>query len=107
MKRILVSMPDELHELMKELAVRKKTSVSRLLLAAVEDAYEDEIDVIAGEKGLAEYLADPSSAISWDELKLKLRRQAGMTVGDDAERPIRQPGQGQASAPRKKSGIRS
>lgn len=67
MKRILVSMPDELHELMRELAVRKKTSVSRLVLAAVEDTYEDEIDVIAGEKGLAEYIANPEDSISIEE----------------------------------------
>lgn len=68
MKRILVSMPDELHELMRELAVRKKTSVSRLVLAAVEDTYEDEIDVIAGEKGLADFLNDPNHGISLQEL---------------------------------------
>lgn len=68
MRRILVSMPEELHELMRELALRKRTSVSKLILAAVEDTYEDEIDVIAGEKGLEEYLADPAAAITLDEL---------------------------------------
>lgn len=68
MKRILVSMPDELHELMRELAVRKKTSVSKLVLAAVEDTYEDEIDVIAGEIGLADFLSDPNHGISLEEL---------------------------------------
>jgi Arc/MetJ-type ribon-helix-helix transcriptional regulator len=78
MKRILVSMPEELHELMRELAVRKKTSVSRLVLAAVEDTYEDEIDVIAGEKGLQEYLADPSSSIGWEELKARLKAKSGV-----------------------------
>ena len=72
MKRVLVSIPDELHELVRELAVRKKTSMSRLILAAVEDTYEDEIDAIAGEIGLREYLADPSSSIGWEELKARL-----------------------------------
>ena len=72
MKRVLVSIPDELHELLRELAHRKRTSMSKLILAAVEDTYEDEIDVIAGEKGLQEYLADPSSSIGWEELKARL-----------------------------------
>jgi hypothetical protein len=66
-------MPDELHELMRELAVRKKTSVSRLVLAAVEDTYEDEIDVIAGEKGLAEFLANPDESISIEDYIAKRR----------------------------------
>lgn len=78
MKRILVSMPEELHELMRELAARKKTSMSRLILAAVEDTYEDEIDAIAGEIGLAEHLDDPSSSISWDELKARLKDKRGV-----------------------------
>ncbi len=73
MKRILVSMPDELHELMRELALRKRTSVSKLVLAAVEDTYEDEIDVIAGEKGLAEYLANPDDSISIQDYIAKRR----------------------------------
>ena len=76
MKRVLVSIPDELHELLRELAHRKRTSMSKLILAAVEDTYEDEIDVIAGEIGLQEYLADPSSAITLDELIA--RRRSGV-----------------------------
>lgn len=73
MKRILVSMPEELHELMKELALRHKTSVSRLCLAAVEDTYEDQLDAIAADKGLEEYLADPSASITIEELIAKRR----------------------------------
>jgi hypothetical protein len=70
---MLVSMPDDLHELMRELAFRKKTSISKLVLAAVEDTYEDEIDVIAGEKGLAEYLANPDDSISIQDYIAKRR----------------------------------
>ena len=73
MKRMLVSMPDDLHELMRELAFRKKTSVSKLILSAIEGTYEDDIDAIAGEKGLDEYLSDPSSAITLDELIARRR----------------------------------
>lgn len=73
MKRVLVTMPDEIHELFKELALRKKTSMSKLLLAAAEDVYEDDIDVIAGERGFEEFLADPDSAITLDELVARVR----------------------------------
>jgi metal-responsive CopG/Arc/MetJ family transcriptional regulator len=73
MKRIPVSIPDELHEELRELARRKKTSMSRLVLAAIEDTYEDELDAIAAELGLQEYLADPSSAVSWEELKARFK----------------------------------
>jgi hypothetical protein len=73
MKRVLVSMPDDLHELIRELALRKKTSMSKLLLSAFEDVYEDEIDAIAGEIGLQVYLEDPESTISIEEYVAKRR----------------------------------
>ena len=73
MKRVLVSIPDELHELLRELAHKKRTSMSKLILAAVEDTYEDEIDVIAGEIGLAEYLANPEDSISIQDYIAKRR----------------------------------
>ena len=73
MKRVLVSIPDELRELLRELAHRKRTSMSKLILAAVEDTYEDQIDVIAGEVGLAEYLANPEDSISIQDYIAKRR----------------------------------
>jgi len=73
MKRVLVSIPDELHELLRELAHKKRTSMSKLILAAVEDTYEDQIDVIAGEIGLAEYLANPEDSISIQDYIAKRR----------------------------------
>lgn len=76
MTRILVSIPDDLHDTLKEMALRNRTSMSRLILAAVEDTYEDEIDAIVGERALAEHMADPISAVSWDEVKQRLRAQA-------------------------------
>jgi hypothetical protein len=93
-------MPDDLHELMRELAVRKKTSMSKLILAAIEDTYEDEIDAIAGERGLAEHLADPSSSISWAELKSKLRAKM-------VAKPRARGNNGAKPKARKKSGVRA
>ncbi len=76
MTRILVSIPDELHEMLRELAVRNHTSMSKLILAAVEETYEEELDAIVGERALASHLADPSAYVAWDEVKTRLRAQA-------------------------------
>lgn len=107
MTRILVSIPDDLHECLKELAVRNRTSMSKLILAAVEDTYEDEIDAVAGERALAEHLADPTSAVSWDEVKNRLRAQAEASLKRSASRSKPRPGTKatSASVKRKKVGI--
>ncbi len=68
MKKLLVYLEEERHDDLKELAHRKKTTMAALVRYAVDKTFEDELDVIAGEKGLEEYLADPSSAISLDDL---------------------------------------
>jgi predicted transcriptional regulator len=75
-KQIAVYVDDDMHELIGLLAKKHSTSMSRLVLAAIEDTYEDQLDAIAGELGLAEYLADPASAITWEELKHRFRANA-------------------------------
>ncbi|MDO8614473.1 MAG: DUF6290 family protein [Dehalococcoidia bacterium] len=72
-KRASVYLPDELHEILTEFAARKNASLSTIILAAIEDTYEDEIDIIAGEMGLAEYLANPEDSISIQDLIAKRR----------------------------------
>jgi hypothetical protein len=109
MTRILVSMPDDLHDLLRELALRNKTSMSKLILGAIEDAYEDEIDAIAGERALTRHLADSSSSISWDELKLRLRAQANASKqrrGINGTKPKR-PKDNTNIRARKTSGVQS
>ena len=73
MTRILISIPDDLHASLKELAARKRTSVSKLVFSAIEDTYEDEIDALVGERRLAEHLANPAASVSWKELRAELR----------------------------------
>ncbi len=73
MRKLLVSLPDEVHEALREIAFRHRTSMSELVRSATEQVYEDEIDSIELEKGLDEYLADPSSAISLDDYIAKRR----------------------------------
>jgi len=67
MKKLLVYMDEDFHEDLKELAHRKKTTMSALIRHALGFTFEDDLDVIAGERGLEEALSDPSSTISLDE----------------------------------------
>ena len=73
MKRLLVTLSDDLHEELRELAHRKKTTMSRLMRVAVETVYEDELDVISGELGLEDFLNDPDQGISIKELRARRR----------------------------------
>ena len=68
MAKLLVYMDDDAHEDLKELAHRHKTTMAALVRYAIDKTFEDQLDVIAGEKGLEEYLRDPSSAVSLDDL---------------------------------------
>jgi Arc/MetJ-type ribon-helix-helix transcriptional regulator len=110
MTRILVSIPDDLHDLLREVAGRNRTSMSKLILAAVEDTYEDEMDAIAGERALARHMADPSSTVSWDEVKVRLRAQAEASMKRGApktSKPIKTKEAPANSRQRKKVGIQS
>jgi hypothetical protein len=73
MKRLLVTMSDETHEGLRELAFRKKTTMSRLVIAAVEDIYEDDLDAIEAQKGLDDFLDDPERGISIEDYIAKRR----------------------------------
>ena len=50
-KQIAVYVDEDMHELIGLLAKKHSTSMSRLVLAAIEDTYEDQLDAIAGELG--------------------------------------------------------
>ncbi len=69
MKKLLVYMDEDFHEDLKELAHRKKTSMSELVRYALDATFEDELDVIAGEHALEEAIRDTSSTTSWEEYK--------------------------------------
>jgi hypothetical protein len=67
MKKLMVYLDDDFHDDLKELAHRKKTTMAALVRYAVDLTFEDELDVISGEKALDEALSDPSSTITLDE----------------------------------------
>ena len=82
MKKLMVYMDDDFHGDLKELAHRKKTTMAALVRYALDYTFEDDLDVISGERSLEEYLRDPASAISLDDY-LK-ERGIALPSGDNA-----------------------
>jgi hypothetical protein len=67
-KRLIISLDEDRYEDLRRLAFEKKASMADLLRHALEKTFEDEMDAIAGERSMQEYLADPSGAVTLDEL---------------------------------------
>lgn len=69
MKKLMIYLNEEVHEDLRELAFRRRTTMAALVRYAVDKTFEDELDVIAGERSLEEAIRDPSSSMSWEEYK--------------------------------------
>ena len=69
MKKLMVYLDEDMHEDLRELAFRKKTTMAALVRYAVDKTFEDELDVIGAERALEEAARDPSSTMSWEEYK--------------------------------------
>ena len=69
MKKLMVYMDKDLHEDLKELAHRKKTTMAALVRYALDKTFEDELDDISSLRALEEAARDPSSTMSWEEYK--------------------------------------
>lgn len=54
MKKLMVYLDDDLHESLRVLAFRKRTSKVALVRYALDKVFEDELDAIAGERALEE-----------------------------------------------------
>lgn len=89
MKKLLVYLDDDFHSDLKELAHRKNTTMAALVRYAVDKTFEDELDVIAGETSLEEYLRDPSSGISLDDY---LKERGIVLPGGTEEASKKKPG---------------
>lgn len=82
MKRLAIGFDEERLEDIRELARRKRASMSGLVRYALDKAFEDELDVIAGERSLEEALRDPSSTMSLDEyVQQRMLRQGRAATG--------------------------
>jgi hypothetical protein len=67
-KRLLVSMDEERYEDLRRLAFEKKASMADLVRYAIEKVYEDQLDSVAAQRGLEEYLRNPSDVVSIEDL---------------------------------------
>src|SRR5689334_11641757 len=102
MAKLLVYLDDERHADLKELAHRHKTTMADLVRYAIEKTYEDQLDVVAGERSLEEYLKDPSTAISLDDLM----KEMGVAIPDRGHsKGSSEPKT--ASTPRRQAAVRS
>jgi predicted DNA-binding protein len=66
-KKLMIYLGDDLHEDLKALAFRKRTTMAALVRHALDTTFEDELDVIAGERALEEAARDPSSGMTLEE----------------------------------------
>jgi hypothetical protein len=75
MKKLLVYLDDDLHEDLKELAHRKKTSMAALVRHALDATFEDDLDSIVAERALEIAARDPSGTTSWEDYKAERARR--------------------------------
>ena len=76
MKKMMVYLPDETHEGLRQLAFEHHTSIAELIRRAVDAAYGEILeDIRDAEAELASYRADPSSAISLEDFLAQLKRR--------------------------------
>jgi predicted DNA-binding protein len=71
MKKLTAYLDDELHEDLKTLALRKRTTMAALVRYALHATFEDDLDIIAGERALEEAARDPSSTMTLEEYRAR------------------------------------
>jgi hypothetical protein len=81
MKKLMVYLDEDMHEDLRRLAFRKRTTMAALVRYALDKTFEDDLDAIAGERALEEYAQDPSRAVTLDEY---LERR-GIVISDRDE----------------------
>lgn len=67
MAKLLVYLDEDFHADLKELALRKKTTMAALVRYAVDKTFEDELDDISSSRALDEMLTNPDQVVTLDE----------------------------------------
>lgn len=67
MKKLMVYLDEDMHEDLRVLAFRKRTTMAALIRYALDKTFEDDLDIIAGERALEEAARDPSSTMTLEE----------------------------------------
>lgn len=86
MKKTMVYLDDEMHEELRVLAFRKRTTMAALIRHALDKTFEDDLDAIAAEQALQEYAANPEAAVTLEEYM----QRRGIAIPDRPE-PARPP----------------
>ncbi len=66
-KKLMVYMDEDFHGALKELALRKKTTMAALVRYALDKTFEDDLDDISSRRALEEALAHPEETMTLDE----------------------------------------
>ena len=67
MKKLMVYLDEDLHEDLKELALRKKTAMAALVRYALDKTFEDELDDISSRRALEEAALHPEEVVTLEE----------------------------------------
>ena len=64
MKRIVATLDDGTYEDLRRLAFERTAPMAGLVRLALDRTFEDDLDRIAGERGLDDHLKDPSATLT-------------------------------------------
>ena len=88
MAKLLVYLDEDFHADLKELALRKKTTMAALVRYALDKTFEDDLDDISSSRALDEMLANPDQVITLDEyIKKRGLFLPGKPVPESESRP--------------------
>ncbi len=67
MKKLMVYLEDEMHEDLRTLAFKRRTTMAALIRQAIETTFEDELDRLVSERALEEAARNPESTMTLEE----------------------------------------
>ena len=82
MKKLMIYLNEDVHEDLRLLAFQKRTTMAALVRYALDKTFEDELDIIAGERALEEAAKNPDSTMTLAEYMERrglLRRRPSRT----------------------------
>lgn len=72
MIRTMVYLPEQLHKMIKHLAIERRTSMAKLVAEALEALYQEDVDDMrTGRERLAHYMAQPATAVPYTAYRAK------------------------------------
>ena len=67
MKKLMVYLDEDMHEDLRGLAFRRKTTMAALVRYAIDKTFEDELDAVAAERALDEAARHPEEVVTLEE----------------------------------------